>query len=195
MNLTERVEYNFSASLQAGRDAIPQLASPIVKGAGLMVESLLQGGKIMSCGNGGSAAAAQYFSSLMLNRFQRERPGLPAMTMTADNTTMTAIALDYDFDELFAKQIHALGQNTDLLLTIGIGDDTDNLIAAVEAAHEREMRIVALTGGPMGRLASRMYENDIQLRVPDKNGSRILEIHFMTLHSICDLIDQQLLGN
>jgi len=194
MDLIERVEHNFNASIRAGMEAIPLLAGPVAEAGDLIVRILLQGGKIMSCGNGGSAAAAQYFASLMLNRFERERPGLPAIALTTDNITLTSIAADYDLDEIFAKQIHALGHGTDLLLTISNNDNVDNIIAAIEAAHEREMPVIALSGGQTGRLARLLQGTDVEIRVPDDAHSRVLEIHFMTMHCLCDLIDQQLLG-
>lgn len=194
MDLIERVEHNFNASIRAGMEAIPLLAGPVAEAADLIVRILLQGGKIMSCGNGGSAAAAQYFASLMLNRFERERPGLPAIALTTDSTTLTSIAADYDLDEIFSKQIHALGHGTDLLLTISTNDNVDSVIAAVEAAHEREMQVIALSGGQTGRLARLLQGMDVEIRVPDDAESRVLEVHFMTLHCLCDLIDQQLLG-
>jgi len=176
-------------------EAIPQLAGPVAEAADLIVRILLQGGKIMSCGNGGSAAAAQYFASLMLNRFERERPGLPAIALTTDSTTLTSIGADYDLDEIFAKQIHALGAGTDLLLTISTNDNVDSVIAAVEAAHEREMQVIALTGGQTGRLARLLQGADVEIRVPNDAESRVLEVHFMTMHCLCDLIDRQLLGS
>ena len=194
MDLIARVEHNFNASIRAGMESIPLLAGPVADAGDLIVRVLLQGGKIMSCGNGGSAAAAQYFASLMLNRFERERPGLPALALTTDSTTLTSIAADYDLDEIFAKQLHALGQGTDLLLTISNNDNVDNVIAAVEAAHEREMPVIALSGGQTGRLARLLQGTDVEIRVPDDTHSRVLEVHFMTLHCLCDLIDRQLLG-
>lgn len=194
MNLIERVTELFNASIESKQQALPQLAEPIAKAAELIVTVLLGGGKILSCGNGGSAADAQHFSSEMLNRFERERPGLPAISLTTDTSTLTSISNDYDFDEIFARQIRALGQGGDLLLAITTSGNSENINAAIETAHEREMKVVALSGRSGGRLATLLTEQDIEIRVPAESTARIQEVHLLTIHCLCDLIDQQLLG-
>lgn len=130
----------------------------------------------------------------MLNRFERERPGLPAISLTTDTSTLTSISNDYDFDEIFARQIRALGQGGDLLLAITTSGNSENINAAIETAHEREMKVVALSGRSGGRLATLLTEQDIEIRVPAESTARIQEVHLLTIHCLCDLIDQQLLG-
>ena len=160
----------------------------------MIVQSLLDGGKILSCGNGGSAGDAQHFSSEMLNRFERERPGLPAIALTTDTSTLTSIANDYHYNDVFAKQIRALGHPGDVLLAISTSGNSANVLSAADAAHEREMRIVALTGKDGGGLASLLEETDVEIRVPAGNTARIQEVHLLAIHCLCDLIDHQLLG-
>ncbi|MEE9357378.1 phosphoheptose isomerase [Candidatus Vondammii sp. HM_W22] len=195
MNLIDRVKENFNASIQLKIDATPLLAGPITDAAELVVQRLLEGGKILSCGNGGSADSAQHFSSLMINRFERERPGLPALTLTTDSSTLTAIANDYGLDEIFAKQVRALGHPGDVLLAISTSGNTENTNAAVEAAHEREMRVIAVTGQSGGRLTTLLRETDVEIKVPSDSKIRIREVHLLIIHCLCDLIDQQLLGS
>ncbi|HEC16704.1 MAG TPA: phosphoheptose isomerase [Sedimenticola sp.] len=195
MNLTDRVQQLFNDSIQTKMQAQADLAGPIARAAELMVSRMLDGSKIMSCGNGGSAADAQHFSSEMLNRFERERPGLPAMALSTDSSTLTSIANDYDYDEVFAKQVRALGQPGDVLLAISTSGESPNVNAAVEAAHEREMYVVALSGKDGGRLASLLREEDREIRAPSETTARIQEVHLLAIHCLCDLIDQQLLGS
>jgi len=194
MNLNERVTQNFNASIETKREALPYLADAVVNGSKLIITAFLEGGKILSCGNGGSAADAQHFSSEMLNRFERERPGLPAIALTTDTSTITSISNDYDFDEIFAKQIHALGQTGDVLLAITTSGGSENINAAVTAAHERGMRVVALSGRDGGRLQSMLDPRDVEIRVPAESTARIQEVHLLVIHCLCDLVDQQLLG-
>jgi D-sedoheptulose 7-phosphate isomerase len=167
---------------------------PIAAAAQGIVGSLLQGGKVLSCGNGGSAGDAQHFSSEMLNRFERERAGLPALALTTDTSTLTSIANDYHFDEVFARQIRALGHPGDLLLAISTSGSSPNVLAAVAAAHEQEMGVVALTGRDGGELAQSLCGDDIEIRVPSDSTARIQEVHLLTIHCLCGLIDEQLLG-
>ncbi len=184
----------FDHSIETKRKSGPLLATPIAAAAQRIVVSLLQGGKVLSCGNGGSAGDAQHFSSEMLNRFERERPGLPALALTTDTSTLTSIANDYHFDEVFARQIRALGQAGDLLLAISTSGSSPNVLAAVAAAHEQEMGVVALTGRDGGELAQRLSDSDIEIRVPSDSTARIQEVHLLTIHCLCALIDEQLLG-
>ena len=148
----------------------------------------------MACGNGGSAADAQHFSAEMLNRLEMERPGLPAMALTTDSSTLTAIANDYQYAEVYAKQIRALGQEGDVLLAISTSGESHNIIHAVQAAHERGMVVIALTGREGGRIAPLLKANDFEVRVPARSAARIQEVHIMVIHSLCDLVDRQLLG-
>ncbi len=155
---------------------------------------MLASGKVLSCGNGGSAGDAQHFSSEMLNRFERERPGLPALALTTDTSTLTSIANDYDYSEIFAKQVRALGQPGDLLLAISTSGNSDNVNHAIDAAHAKDMAVIALCGRDGGRLASLLRVGDVELRVAAQSTARIQEVHLVIIHCLCDLIDQQLIG-
>ncbi len=192
--LIHRVKQLFQNSIQTKAEAEDLLAVPIAEAAQLIVSRMMEGGKILSCGNGGSAADAQHFSSEMLNRFERERPGLPAFALTTDSSTITSIANDYDYEEVFAKQVRALGQPGDVLLAISTSGESPNVNAAIEAAHEREMYVVALSGKDGGRQATLLTEHDQEIRVPSETTARIQEVHLLAIHCLCDLIDQQLLG-
>lgn len=194
MNLIERVTQNFNASIETKKEALAYLVEPIIIASKIMITSFLEGGKILSCGNGGSAADAQHFSSEMLNRFERERTGLPAIALTTDTSTITSISNDYDFDEIFAKQVRALGQSGDVLLAITTSGNSENINAAIEAAHERDMLVVALSGRDGGRLGSLLGPHDVEIRVPAESTARIQEVHVLVIHCLCDLLDQQLLG-
>jgi len=195
MDLAQRAQQMFELSIDTKRNAAPLLAPPIAAAAQRIVAGLLQGGKVLSCGNGGSAGDAQHFSSEMLNRFERERPGLPALALTTDTSTLTSVANDYHFDEIFARQIRALGQPGDLLLAISTSGSSPNVLAAVAAAHEQEMGVVALTGRDGGELGQRLAADDIEIRVPSDSTARIQEVHLLIIHCLCGLIDQQLFGS
>ena len=190
----QRVLDNFSESIQLKTEASGQLAPIIVAAAELMTNCLLNEGKILSCGNGGSAGDAQHFSSEMLNRFEMERPGLPAIALTTDTSTLTSIANDYQFADIFSRQIRALGQPGDVLLAISTSGDSHNVVHAIDAAHDREMRVIILSGCEGGQIADLVRETDIEIRVPSWSTARIQEVHLMVIHSICDLIDRHLLG-
>ncbi len=194
MDPVQRVIENFDESIQLKTEARYLLAPPIVATAELMTNCLLNEGKILSCGNGGSAGDAQHFSSEMLNRFEMERPGLPAIALTTDSSTLTSIANDYQFADIFSKQIRALGQPGDVLLAISTSGDSHNVVHAVDAAHDRDMLVVALTGREGGQIADLIQETDVEIRVPSWSTARIQEVHLMIIHSICDLIDRRLLG-
>jgi D-sedoheptulose 7-phosphate isomerase len=194
MDLARRAMQLFAASIATKQAAAPVLAEPIASAARLIVSRLLHGGKVLSCGNGGSAADAQHFSSEMLNRFEQERPGLPTIALTTDASTLTSIANDYHYDQVFAKQIRALGHPGDLLVVITTSGNSPNLLAAVEAAHEKDMDVVGLTGRDGGEVARHLYPDDIEIRVPADSTARIQEVHGLVIHCLCDLIDRQLLG-
>lgn len=192
--LVARVRGTFEDSLQAVRGSVDELAPLIGVAATLMIQALLADRKILSCGNGGSAADAQHFSSELLNRFERDRPGLPAIALSTDTSALTSIANDYHFDEVFAKPVRALGQPGDLLLAITTSGNSPNVLRAVEAAHERHMTVVALNGREGGELASMLTGNDVNLCVHAQSTARIQEVHGLVIHCLCDLIDYQLLG-
>lgn len=194
MDLHDRVSALFEASIDTKRRAQPVLAGPIVGAGELIVGRLLGGGKVLACGNGGSAADAQHFASEMVNRFEHERPGLPAIALTTDSSTLTSIANDYAYDQVFAKQVRALGQPTDVLVVITTSGNSPSVVAAVEAAHEQDLAVVALTGREGGRVAGTLREGDVEIRVPADSTARIQEVHLLVIHCLCDLIDAQLLG-
>ncbi len=194
MDLIERVKSSFQQSLEIKRLAQQTLAPLIGQASHMIVRCLLNGGKLLSCGNGGSAADAQHFASEMLNRYERERPGLPAIALTTDTSALTSIANDYHFNEVFAKQVRALGQSGDLLLAITTSGNSANVLHAMDAAHEREMRVIALTGRDGGDLAANLHPEDIEIRVPADSTARIQEVHILIIHCLCDLVDHQLLG-
>lgn len=194
VNSTERVTTLFAEHVEISTQAAALQAEPIAAAADCIVGSLLGGGKILSCGNGCSAADAQYFATQMQHRYQRERPGLPAVALNSDAAILTAIALDEGFSAVFAKQVGALGHPGDVLLTLGISGAAVNMVAAVEAAKDRQMQIVALTGRDGGDVAARLRPTDIEIRTPAQESARILENHRLVIHCLCDLIDLQLMG-
>jgi D-sedoheptulose 7-phosphate isomerase len=190
--MDERARQHFLDSI-ATKQAALVLAPAIAAAAAAMTRCLLEDGKVLSCGNGGSAADAQHFSSELLNRFELERPGLPAVALTTDSSTLTSIANDYSFVEVFAKQVRALGQPADILLAISTSGNSDNVLRAIHAAHERGLRVVALTGRDGGAIAGALGSGDIELRVPAERTCRIQEVHLLIIHALCDLIDAELL--
>ena len=193
MAYLERVQKQFEESLAVKQAAADVLPEPLVAAADLMSRSILAGGKILSCGNGGSAGDAQHFSSELLNRFEMERPGLPAMALTTDSSTLTSIANDYAYEEVFSKQVRALLNTGDVLLAISTSGNSETVCRAMTACHERGGHIVALTGRDGGRMAGMLREEDIEIRVPSPRTARIQEIHLVAIHCLCDLIDQQVL--
>ncbi len=192
--IEERIKQAFALSIEAKMASADCLPSAIARAAEAMVQCLLRDGKILSCGNGGSAGDAQHFSSEMLNRFETERPSLPAIALTTDTATITAIANDYHYDQVFSKQVHALGQAGDLLLAISTSGNSASIINAVEAAHDRDVDVIALTGRDGGVLANHLAPDDIEIRVPSNSTARIQEVHLLVIHSLCDVIDQRLFG-
>lgn len=194
MNDSARVLEIFAESIETKQAAGSELAATIAEGAGMVVECLLGGHKILSCGNGGSAGDAQHFSSEMLNRFERDRPGLPAVALTTDSSTLTSIANDYTWELVFSKQVEALGQPGDLLLAITTSGNSANVLKAVMAAHGRNMRVIALTGRDGGALLELLRPDDLEIRIPADSTARIQEVHLLIVHCLCDLVDRHLLG-
>lgn len=194
MDLISRISLQFNDSAQAKIRAVEEMACPIAASVETMVQALLAGGKIMACGNGGSAADAQHFSAELLNRFEMERPPLAAVALTTDTSTLTAVANDYSYDLVFAKQVLALGQPQDVLLAISTSGNSPSILEAVKAAHEREVKVVALSGKGGGKLGELLQADDIHICVPSDRTARIQEIHLLTLHCLCDGIDGLLLG-
>lgn len=191
VNLIQRTQDLFNASISTQQIAATVLIEPIVQAANLLLTQLRNNGKILSCGNGGSAADAQHFAAEMLNRFERDRLGLAAIALTTDSSTLTSIANDVHFDRVFARQIQALARANDVLLAITTSGNSPNIIAAVKTAQQHELRIIALTGRDGGKLAPILQAQDIEIRVPAQSTARIQEVHLLIIHCLCDLIDTQ----
>ena len=194
MDLVKRINQHFTDSAEVKLKAMEVLAGPLAETGELMASCLRNGGKILACGNGGSAGDAQHFSAEMLNRFEMERPPLAAVALTTDSSTLTSIANDYDYDEVFSKQVTGLGRDGDVLLAISTSGNSPNVLRAIEAAHERGMKVVALTGKNGGKMTAMLRDGDINLCVPADSTARIQEVHLICLHCICDAIDCLLLG-
>ncbi|MEE8342912.1 MAG: phosphoheptose isomerase [Gammaproteobacteria bacterium] len=194
MDLIDRINQHFKENIRITQQALQATAPPIARAAEKIARAVQANRKILSCGNGGSAADAQHFTAELLNRFERERPGLPAIALTMDSSTITSIANDYDYSQIFAKTISALGQADDILLAISTSGNSPNITEAVEAAHLRNMPVVALTGRDGGKMAKKLSQQDIEIRIPAESTARIQEVHGLVLHCLCDLIDHQLLG-
>ena len=194
MDPVTRVRNHFAESIATKQTAADALAESIAAAGRVMADALLADGKILSCGNGGSAADAQHFSSELLNRFEMERPGPPAMALTTDASTVTSISNDYSYEEIFSKQVRALGKPQDVLLGISTSGNSENVIRAISAAHERGMKVVAFSGRDGGRMADMFEEGDVEIRVPATRTARIQEVHLLVIHCLCDLIDTTLLG-
>ncbi|ATF09046.1 phosphoheptose isomerase [Candidatus Enterovibrio altilux] len=190
--MLESIKKNFTESIQTQIAAAEALSEQISKAAMVLVQCLLNGNKILGCGNGGSAANAQHFISCLLNRFETERPSLPALALTADAVTLTAVANDYHHDEIFSKQVRAFGQAGDVLLVLSTSGNSKNMIKAMEAGVTRDMSIIAFTGQDGGEMAGLLGEQDVEIRVPSQRTARIQEVHLTTLHILCELIDQNL---
>lgn len=192
--MQERILNHFLASIDTKVQASEVLPVKIEQAGKIMLDALLKQKKILSCGNGGSAGDAQHFSSEMLNRFERERPALPAIALSTDTSTLTSIANDYSYNEVFSKQISALGQQGDVLLAISTSGNSSNVIQAIQAAHGKGMRVVALTGKDGGDLAEILTADDCEIRVPSEVTARIQEVHLLVIHCLCDFIDESLFG-
>jgi len=195
MSLIARISSQFEESAQLKLAAAEKLAGPIADAVERMVAALASDRKILACGNGGSAADAQHLAAELIGRFERERPELAALALTTDSSILTAIANDYRFDEVFAKQVRGLGQAGDVLVAISTSGNSANVISAVQAAHERDMVVVALTGRGGGRIGALLRDADVHLCVPHERTARIQEVHLLMIHCLCDGIDSVLLGD
>lgn len=195
MDHVPRIRTHFADSAQLTLAAADALAPAIARAAELLAACLLADGKILACGNGGSAADAQHFAAEMVGRFERERPELPAISLATDTSILTAIANDYSYEQVYAKQVRALGAAGDVLLAISTSGNSANVIAAIAAAHDRAMRVVALNGKDGGQMGAMLAADDVELRVPHERTARIQEIHLLMIHCLCDAIDNTLLGD
>jgi len=194
MSLQNRIINHFNSSIQVQQDTMGNLGELIEFASQRLVATLLNDKKIITCGNGRSAAIAQFLSSAMLNQYERDRPSLPAIALTTDTTTITAIANDYHFDDIFAKQLRALGQSSDILVAYTDGNNSANIAKAIATAHDKEITVIALTGNNGGMIAPLLNEADIEIRVPSNISAHIQEVHTLITHCLCDLIDHQLFG-
>jgi phosphoheptose isomerase len=193
-HIVERIRTSFTDSIQTKINSADAIINIIAEAGEEMVQALLEGHKILTCGNGGSACDALHFSSEMLNRFKQERPALPAIALSADMATLTSIANDYHFSDIFAKQVRALGHAGDILLAISTSGNSTNIINAIKAAHDKNMVVVALTGYDGGKIPDYLQEKDIEVRVPAFETARIQETHLLIIHCLCDIIDFRLFG-
>ncbi|PQA81904.1 phosphoheptose isomerase [Limnohabitans sp. TS-CS-82] len=193
--LEQRIEQHFIDSADLKYQAAQVLSKPIASAVSAVLASVTSGGKVLACGNGGSAADAQHFAAEFVGRFERERPELGAIALTTDSSIITAIANDYSFEQIFAKQVRALGQSGDVLLAITTSGSSPNVLAAIQAAHERDMTVVALTGKGGGKMGQALRETDVHICVPHDRTARIQEVHLLAIHCICDGVDTQLLGD
>lgn len=194
-SIIERIRISFTESIQTKINSADSILSIIAEASEEIVQALLEGHKILSCGNGGSICHALHFSSQMVNRFKQERPGLPAIALSSDISTLTAIANDYHFSDIFAKQIRTIGEPGDLLLAITTSGNSANVINAVKAAHDKNMGVIALTGQDGGKIVDYLQERDIEVRVPAYETARIQETHLLIIHCICDIIDFRLFNH
>ena len=188
------IQRAFDASIETKRDSLAALKESIELASAMLNQALVGGHKIMACGNGGSASDAQHFSSELLNRYDRDRPGLPAIALTTDSSTLTSIANDYDYRQIYSKQVTSLGQPGDVLLAISTSGQSPNIIEAIEAANDSDIQVIALTGKDGGSMARVINENSIEIRVPSNVTARIQEVHILVIHILCELLDLQLLG-
>ena len=191
--LQNRVAEHFAQSIEAKQQAAEVLSAPTAQAAEIMLQCLMNDGKIWACGNGGSAADAQHFAAEMTGRFEKERMELAAVALTTDTSALTAIGNDYGFDHVFSKQVRALGRPGDVLIGISTSGNSANIITAIEAAHERDMQVIAFTGRDGGKIAAMLKDNDILLNVPHPRTARIQEVHILLIHALCDCIDTMLL--
>lgn len=192
--LEQRIQQQFFDSADLKYAAAALLSRPIADAVQALVGCITAGGKVLVCGNGGSASDAQHFAAEFVGRFERERPGLAAIALTTDTSILTAVGNDYDFNSIFSKQVQALGAPGDVLLAISTSGNSGNVLAAVDAAHAKDMTVVALTGRDGGRMRGSLGETDVHICVPHERTARIQEVHLLVIHCLCDAVDLQLLG-
>lgn len=192
--LEQRIQQQFFDSADVKYQSADVLVKPIADAVQAILGCITAGGKVLACGNGGSASDAQHFAAEFVGRFERERPGLAAIALTTDTSILTAVGNDYDFKQVFSKQVQALGQPGDVLLAMSTSGNSANVLAAVEAAQAKDMTVIALTGRGGGALRNQLTETDVHICVPHERTARIQEVHILAIHCICDAIDLQLLG-
>ena len=195
MDHIPRIRAHFADSAQLKIDAVDALAPQLARAADVLATCLLSDGKILACGNGGSASDAQHFAAEMIGRFERERPELPAISLVTDTSILSAVANDYSFEQVFAKQVRGLGAKGDALIALSTSGNSGNVVAAIAAAHEREMNVIAFTGKGGGRIGEMLRAGDVHLCVPHERTARIQEVHLLMIHCLCDAVDATLLGD
>jgi D-sedoheptulose 7-phosphate isomerase len=193
--LEQRIQQHFIDSADLKYQAAPVLSKPIADGVQALLTCITGGGKVLACGNGGSAADAQHFTAEFVGRYERERPGLAALALTTDTSIITAIGNDYDYSAIFSRQVRALGQPGDVLVAITTSGNSVNVLAAIEAAHERDMVVIGLSGRNGGKMAQALRDTDVHICVPHERTARIQEVHILALHCLCDAVDALLLGD
>lgn len=193
--MEQRIQQHFIDSADLKYQCAQVLSKPIAIAIQALLACVTNGGKVLACGNGGSAADAQHFSAEFVGRFERERPELGAIALTTDTSILTAIANDYDFTSIFSRQVRALGQSGDVLLAITTSGNSANVLAAVEAAHQRDMVVVAMTGRGGGKMNQALRDTDVHICVPHDRTARVQEVHLLTIHCLCDGVDAQLMGD
>jgi D-sedoheptulose 7-phosphate isomerase len=194
MDINNRITQHFKDSAELKLRVMDELATPIAEASQLFFDCVVNDGKILVCGNGGSAADAQHFAAELINRFEKERPGMACVALTTDSSVLTSIANDYEYNQIFSKQVRALGLPGDSLLAISTSGNSPNVVAAIHAAHDRNMRVVALTGRDGGAMVDALHPTDVLICVDAKSTARIQEVHLVSMHCMCDIIDFLLLG-
>ena len=192
MSEQDKIKSLFIASITAKQTALESMCDDIAAAIELLIASVKKGNKILSCGNGGSAADAQHFSSELINRFHHDRVSVPAIALTTDSSTITSIANDYDFNEIFARQISSLGHKEDILLAISTSGNSKNILRAIEEAHLRGMHVIAFTGRDGGEMAKHLNKSDVELRVPSNSTARTQEVHLLLIHILCARMDNRI---
>lgn len=195
MDIEARIHQQFADHIETASHAASLLSPVIAQAASQIVGVLLQGGKLLSCGNGGSGASAQLLAAKMVNQHERERPGLPTIALNNAIATMTSVAANLSFEEVFSKQVGALGHPGDLLFAISCTGRPENILRAIQSAHEKQMQVIVLSGGDGGRLPEVLKETDLEIRIPTQSTARTTELQPLVIHCLCDLIDAQLLGS
>ena len=193
-NFLERINFHFNQNIEVQHLALETLPLLINEAAAMMAHSLLSDGKILSCGNGHGVHDAGYLSTLLLNRYLRERPSLPCVALNSDAAALTVVSHDFGINEIYAKQIRAIGQDGDILFAVSEDGNGGNIIQAIQAAHDREMSVIMLTGRDGGDSASLLTQEDVEIRVPGETLTHTRELHRVIIHSLCDLIDTTIFG-
>jgi len=194
MDLAAHLKQHFEEGIELRRRMAETMPAEIAKAGTSLANALKSGKKALACGNGGSAADSQHFAAEIVGRFERERPGMPAIALTVDTSALTAIANDYDFDRVFSKQVEALGQSGDVLLGISTSGNSKNVIEAIKAAHAKDMVVIALTGRDGGAMGKMLRDNDYHLNVAHPRTMRVQEIHLLVIHSLCEVVDNVIFG-